>query len=96
LKTNGALPRTNRAKLIARHKTSKKMSKKNNLPNHAPAAGVATAAGPASVVAALRTAIDAVNEMTRRRTAEHLSVSRLRGVARELGELVKVMSVYGS
>lgn len=72
------------------------MSRKNNRTNHAPAVETATAASPATVVSALQAAIDAVTELTVRRAAEHLSVSRLRGVARELGELVKVMSVYSA
>lgn len=47
-----------------------------------------------TVVAALVATLDAVTELTESRTRQHLSTLRLRGVARELRELVKVMSVY--
>ncbi len=52
-------------------------------------------ATPENVVAALHAALDAVRELTGLRLEAKLSVSRLNGVARELKELLKVMSVYG-
>lgn len=50
---------------------------------------------PESVVAALEEALAAAKELAARRLDAKLSVSRLNGVARELRELIKVMSVYG-
>ena len=52
-------------------------------------------ATPESVVAAIERAISATKDLTARRLDAKLSVSRLNGVARELRELIKVMSVYG-
>lgn len=46
-------------------------------------------------IAALENALAAVRELSAQRLAAHLSVSRLTGVARELKDLLKVMSVYG-
>jgi hypothetical protein len=53
----------------------------------------ATDATAASVTLALEAALTAVQELSTARTAAKLSTSRLRGVARELRELIKVMSV---
>jgi hypothetical protein len=44
---------------------------------------------------ALESALTAVRELATARAAAKLSSSRLAGVARELRELIKVMSVYG-
>lgn len=47
-----------------------------------------------SVVAALLATLDAVTELAESRARRHLSTLRLKGVARELRELLKVVSVY--
>lgn len=52
-------------------------------------------ASPAVAIAAIENALAAVREFSAQRLAAKLSVSRLMGVARELKELLKVMSVYG-
>ncbi len=52
-------------------------------------------ATPAAAIAALESALAAVRDLSAQRLREKLSVSRLMGVARELKELLKVMSVYG-
>lgn len=44
---------------------------------------------------ALEGALVSVRELSSARSEAKLSVSRLAGVARELRELIKVMSVYG-
>lgn len=49
-----------------------------------------------SVVAALDEALSAVRNLIAQRLEAKLSVARLSGVARELKELLKVMSVYGA
>ncbi len=54
-----------------------------------------SAATPQSVVAALEGALARVRDLSAQRLQAKLSVSRLTGVARELRELLKVMSVYG-
>ncbi len=46
-------------------------------------------------IASLEYALDAVRSLAAARIEAKLSASRLTGVARELRELLKVMSVYG-
>ena len=46
-------------------------------------------------IASLENALSAVRELSAARLDSKLSVARLAGVARELSELIKVMSVYG-
>lgn len=53
------------------------------------------AATPEILVAALEGALAAVKDLTARRLEAKLSVSHLSCVARELRNLIKVMSVYG-
>ncbi len=48
-----------------------------------------------TAITAMRAALDSVYELIDGRLGARLSVSRLMGVARELKELLKVMSVYG-
>lgn len=45
-------------------------------------------------ISSLKNALSAVRELSAARLEAKLSVSRLAGVARELRELIKVMSVY--
>jgi hypothetical protein len=49
---------------------------------------------PRGAVEAIEAALEAVRELASRRLEEKLSISRLAGVARELKDLVKVMSAY--
>ncbi len=46
-------------------------------------------------MASMKDALSAVRELSAARVDAKLSVSRLAGVARELRELIKVMSIYG-
>jgi hypothetical protein len=50
---------------------------------------------PQVVLDSLKGALDAVRELSAARLEAKLSVSRLTGVARELKELIRVISVYG-
>ncbi len=52
-------------------------------------------ATPEGVVAALECAIALVCDLAAQRREAKMSVARLAGLARELKELVKVMSAYG-
>ncbi len=61
----------------------------------APTLAPTPAPTPAAAIAALESALAAVRDLSAQRLREKLSVSRLMGVARELKELLKVMSVYG-
>lgn len=67
---------------------------RNKQPKPKPENASLTTARP--VVDALEAAIAAVRDLSARRLEQHLSVARLMGVARELKELVKVMSIYGA
>lgn len=58
--------------------------------------GFASKETPESVVDALDRAIAAVRVLIAQRLESKLSVARLNGVARELRELLKVISVYGA
>jgi hypothetical protein len=60
-----------------------------------PTSPTPTAVTPEEVVAALNAALDSVRGLSTQRLEAKLSVARLSGVARELKELLKVMSVYG-
>lgn len=46
-------------------------------------------------VESMKTALERVRELSKERLDAKQSVSRIMGVARELKELIKVMSVYG-
>jgi hypothetical protein len=66
-----------------------RMSNKKSKPE------TSSAATPESVVAGLERALAGVRDLSAQRLEAKLSVARLNGVARELRELIKVMSVYG-
>ncbi len=71
------------------------MQARRSKPVFAPASAPSPAATPATVANALEAAIAAVRDLAAQRLEAKLSISRLMGVARELKELLKVMSVYG-